>query len=217
MMVEIDVEHAVNAVRREVGTRVLEAGDANVVSISRSYPTDVADLWDACTNFERLPRWFAPVSGSPEVGGTYQVTGNASGTILSCDPPRSLTATWEFGGQVSWIELHISSDGDGAARLRLDHIAEVGDDIWEQFGPGAVGIGWDLGLLGLYMYVTSDFVASAEFEAEFAASRDGRAFIVGASDAWRVANVASGTAEGAAIEAATRCTTFYTGEGDAPN
>lgn len=216
-MVEIDVEHTVNAVRRTVGTRVLDAGEANVVTISRVYPTDVADLWDACTNLERIPRWFAPVTGSAELGGTYQVQGNASGTILTCEPPNGFTATWEFGGGVSWIELRISDEGDGTARLALDHIALVGDDIWEQFGPGAVGIGWDLGLLGLYLHLTSGFSASPEFEAEFAVSDDGRGFIAGASDGWRAANIAAGAAPDAAEDAAKRCTAFYTGEGDATN
>ena len=43
----IDVNHQINAVRRTVGTRVLEAGEARVVTVSQSYPTDAADLWDA--------------------------------------------------------------------------------------------------------------------------------------------------------------------------
>jgi hypothetical protein len=46
----IDVNHQINAVRRAVGTRVLEAGEARVVTVSQSYPTDAADLWDACTD-----------------------------------------------------------------------------------------------------------------------------------------------------------------------
>ena len=37
-------------------------------------------------------------------------------------------------------------------RLTLEHIAhedEEGLKFWDQFGPGAVGVGWDLALLGL--------------------------------------------------------------------
>ena len=123
----MDVSHHVNAVQRAVGGRTLDAGEAHVVTLSRSYSTDAADLWDACTNPERLPRWFAPVHGDLRVEGTYQVEGNASGTILSCDPPRMFTATWEFGGAVSWIELRIVDEGAEQSRMQLDHIALVGD------------------------------------------------------------------------------------------
>ena len=85
----IDVNHQINAVRRTVGTRVLEAGEARVVTVSQSYPTHAADLWDACTNIERIPRWFLPISGDLKVGGSYQLEGHASGTILTCDPPTN--------------------------------------------------------------------------------------------------------------------------------
>jgi hypothetical protein len=37
----IDVDHHVNAVRRTVGNRTLEEGEVRVITISRSYPTDV--------------------------------------------------------------------------------------------------------------------------------------------------------------------------------
>lgn len=31
-----------------------------VQAISQSYPTTVEDLWEACTQADRLKRWFAP-------------------------------------------------------------------------------------------------------------------------------------------------------------
>ncbi|HEX7430212.1 MAG TPA: polyketide cyclase, partial [Mycobacterium sp.] len=65
----IDATQQINTVRRTVGTRTLEAGEARVVTISQSYDTDAADLWDACTNIERIPRWFLPVTGDLRVGG----------------------------------------------------------------------------------------------------------------------------------------------------
>ena len=78
----IDVDHQINAVRRTVGDRTLEAGEARVVTISQSYATDAADLWDACTNIDRIPRWFLPITGDLRVGGHYALEGNANGTIL---------------------------------------------------------------------------------------------------------------------------------------
>ena len=106
----IDVTQQINAVRRQVGKRVLEAGEARVVTIARIYHAELADVWDACTNAERIPRWFLPVSGELRLGGHYQLEGNAGGTIERCDPPRGFAATWEFGGDVSWIELRLEPD-----------------------------------------------------------------------------------------------------------
>jgi uncharacterized protein YndB with AHSA1/START domain len=142
----IDVAHEINAVQRQVGTRVLEAGEARTVTVSRTYDAPVDDVWDAITDPERLPRWFLPVSGELRVGGRYELKGNASGTIESCDPPQSLTATWEFGGEVSWIELRLIAEHENRTRFVLEHIAHVDDERWAQFGPGAVGVGWDLAL-----------------------------------------------------------------------
>jgi uncharacterized protein YndB with AHSA1/START domain len=136
----IDVDHQINAVRRVVGTRVLEAGEARTVTISQVYDAPPDDVWDACTNPERIPRWFLPVSGDLRLGGSYQLEGNAGGTIGRCDPPKSFFATWEFGGEVSWIEVSVSAEA-GGTRLQIEHIAHVGDTRWAEFGPGAVGVG----------------------------------------------------------------------------
>ena len=131
----IDVKEHISAVRREVGTRTLEAGEARVVTIMRTYDAPVDDVWDACTDIERIPRWFAPVTGDLRVGGRYQVQGNAGGLVERCDPPRSFAATWEFGGQVSGIEVRLDPAEDGTL-LTLEHVGHVDDEFWGQFGPG---------------------------------------------------------------------------------
>jgi len=69
----IDVEHHVSAVRRQVGSRTLEAGEARVVTVRRVYAAPVDDVWDACTSAERIARWFMPVSGELRLGGRYQL------------------------------------------------------------------------------------------------------------------------------------------------
>ncbi|HEV8279562.1 MAG TPA: hypothetical protein VGQ26_28250 [Streptosporangiaceae bacterium] len=56
----IDVTQQINAVRRQVGTRVLEAGEARTVTVSQSYNAPVEDVWDACTNPERIPAGSCP-------------------------------------------------------------------------------------------------------------------------------------------------------------
>lgn len=209
----MDTSAHVNTVRRTVGTKTIEAGEAHVVTLSRFYPTDAADLWDACTNAERLPRWFAPVHGELRLGGTYQVEGNASGTVLTCDPPRSFTATWEFGGGVSWIELQITDEGPEGARMTLDHIATVGDEMWPRYGPGAVGVGWDLSLLGLAIYLETGAPVPAEFkEDEWATTGAGRDFIRDAGEGWYAAQLDSGEDAAAARRAADNTIAFYRGE-----
>ena len=137
----IDVVHQINAVQRRVGSRMLAAGEARVVTISQTYPASLDDVWDACTNAERIPRWFLPISGELRLGGRYQFEGNAGGTVERCEPPHSFAATWEFGGEVSWIEVRLTAESDDRTRFELEHIAHVDDQRWAEFGPGAVGVG----------------------------------------------------------------------------
>jgi uncharacterized protein YndB with AHSA1/START domain len=141
----IDVSEHISAARREVGGRVLAAGQARVVTVPRSYPAELADVWDACTNPERIPRWCLPVSGELKEGGRYQLEGNAGGTVTRCDPPHGFDATWEMDGDISWIELRLADEGHGRTLFRLDRIAHLDDGRWAQFGPGAVGVGWESG------------------------------------------------------------------------
>ncbi|WP_396881780.1 SRPBCC family protein [Mycobacterium sp. SMC-4] len=209
----MDVSEHVNAVRRTVGGRALEAGEARVVTLTRSYATGATDLWDACTNPERLPRWFAPVHGDLRLDGKYQVEGNASGTVLTCDPPHSFTATWEFGGGLSWIELTITDEGPEQASLQLDHIALVGDEMWPQYGPGAVGIGWDLALLGLAIHLETGEAVPAEFrEEEWVTTGAGRDYIRSAGEGWYRAQVASGEDTSVARRAADNSIAFFRGD-----
>ncbi len=150
----IDVTQQINAVRRRVGTRVLEAGEARTVTISQTYAAAIEDVWDACTSAERIPRWFLPVSGELKLGGRYQLEGNAGGTIEGCDPPKSFFATWEYGGEVSWIEVRFAAEAADRTRLEIEHIAHVSDERWAEFGPAAVGIGWDSAVLGLSLHLS---------------------------------------------------------------
>jgi uncharacterized protein YndB with AHSA1/START domain len=204
----IDATHEVNRVERRVGSRTLAAGEARTLTISRVYDTPPEDLWDACTNPERIARWFLPISGDLRVGGQYAFEGNASGTIERCEAPHSVDATWEYGGQVSWVELRLVPEPDGRTRFVLDHIAHVGDDLWAQFGPGAVGIGWDQAMVGLTEYLGDDF--DREGVQAWMVSEDGIEFTRLASDSWAEASIAAGTDPAEARAAADNATGFYT-------
>lgn len=210
----IDVVAQVNAAQRRVGSRTLEAGEARAVILTRTYSASVEEVWDAVSNPERIPRWFLPVSGNPRPGGHYQLEGNAGGTIERCDPPRGFDATWEYGGSVSWIELRLStaSDSETETVLQLSHIALIDDDDkWAQFGPGAVGVGWDLGLLGLSQHLETGRAVDPEQARAWSASEAGRGFASLASRRWGEADVAAGAAPAEARAAAERTAAFYTG------
>jgi uncharacterized protein YndB with AHSA1/START domain len=208
----IDVSHHISTLERRVGTRTLEAGEVRTVTISRVYDTEVDDLWDACTDPERISRWFLPVSGDLRLGGRYDLEGNASGTIERCEPPHRMDATWEFGGTVSWIELRLTSEPDGGTRLVLDHIAAVDDDMWARFGPGAVGIGWDGALLGLALHVEGGGAPARDEAQAWMASEEGRRFYALASERWAEASIAGGTDPEQARASQARVTDAYTGE-----
>jgi len=208
---EVDVEHQITSVERKLGSRIIDAKDAHVVTISQSYDTDQDDLWDAVTNIERIPRWLMPISGDLTVGGTYQLEGQAGGTVLTCDPPKNFTATWEFGGGVSWIDVTVSADGPDRARVVIEHIAHV-DDHWDQFGPGAVGMGWDSMVLGLAMHIATGAAVDPGFGEQWIVTDDGRRFLTLSGAQWCAANIEFGTDPEAARGMAQRCLAAYLGE-----
>jgi uncharacterized protein YndB with AHSA1/START domain len=210
----IDVIQQINAVHRTVAAGTAEAGEVRVVTIRRSYDgATVEELWDACTNPERIPRWFLPVSGELRVGGRYQLQGNAGGTITACDAPHRFEATWEFGESVTWIAVSLAAAPSGeGADLTLEHTVPV-DDHWAQYGPGAVGVGWEQGLQGLSLHLASGGAAvdPAEF-AKWSASDDGLRFATMSSEAWGEAHAGSGITDAAdAAGQAARTTAAYTG------
>lgn len=212
----IDVAHQISAVRRAVGSRVLEAGEARTVTISQVYDAALDDVWDACTTHERIPRWLLPVSGDLRVGGSYQLEGNAGGTIARCDPPNGFFATWEWGGEVSWIEVRLSAE-EGGTRFEIEYIAHVDDTRWAEFGPGAVGVGWDLSLLSLNLHLSSPGTApDAAQSAAWMASDDGREFMTLSSERWRDASIAAGADDAQARAAGDRTTAAYAGAPEEP-
>jgi uncharacterized protein YndB with AHSA1/START domain len=162
--------------------------------MSQIYDTDIDDLWDVVTSPDRISRWFLPVTGELREGGHYQLQGNAGGTITECDEPNSYAATWEFGGMVSWIEVHLTAAGDGRTKFELRHLAPVDEAMAEQYGPGAVGLGWEGGFWGLANYL-ADRQSSITPEEGLAwmMSPDGKEFMRLSSDAWIEADIADGT------------------------
>jgi uncharacterized protein YndB with AHSA1/START domain len=207
------LSNAIGAEFREVADREWEGQAAKAVIAARVYDTDPDDLWDALTNAERIPRWFSPVTGDLKQGGRYQVQGNAGGTILRCEPARALDLTWEFAGATSWVTLRLAAEGQGT-RLTLEHIfpaADLDGPHWRQFGPGAVGVGWDLSFLGLGLHLASGAAKIPETDPAWMASDEAKAFMRGSAEAWAEAHIASGETSEIARRMASETAKFYTG------
>ena len=197
-------------VTREVRTGFRDGAATRIAVARRTYPAGQADLWDALTSADRIARWFLPVSGDLRAGGRYQLTGNAGGVIERCSEPDSFTVTWEFGGTLSWLTVTLSPDGERTT-LELAHEAHADPARWGQFGPGAVGVGWDLSLMALGRHVASGAPLDPGQAVAFPASPDGRKFIQTAAKRWADAAMADGDEPEAARQAAERTVSFYTG------
>ena len=206
---EFDFQGHFNAVERSVEYMEREGQAAASVILSRRIEASAEELWDAVSNAERIPRWFLPINGDLKTGGRFQLEGNAGGEILACEPVSRFSVTWEFAGDVSWVEVSIQ-DLAGSARLTLTHTALLSPH-WDEYGAGATGVGWEMGLMGLAIHLDHPGAPLPEDDA-FTETPEGKAFIADSSAAWGEASVRAGTDREAAHAAARRTTAFYTGE-----
>ncbi len=206
----METEGQLARVDRGVATTERDGAPTKVVTLEQSYPVSREELWDACTRGERISRWLMPISGDLVLGGHYQLEGNAGGTIERCERPELLAVTWEYGGDVSWVVATMTGD-DEHATLRVEHAAHVDQERWEQFGPGAVGIGWDMMLLGLALHLTTGASMDPAEGMAWAMSDEGKAFMKESVTAWRDAQVAGGEDAKLARRSAERCLAAYTG------
>jgi uncharacterized protein YndB with AHSA1/START domain len=212
----IDIVREIEAVHREVGEGRVPAGVGRAVRLRRDYDAPIDDVWDALTNPERIGRWFLPLSGEYRVGGRYQFEGNAGGEIVACERPHRLKVTWVYGevtshADVSEVEVRLSAVDGGATRFELEHTAIVPEDRWAEYGPGAVGVGWDGGLLGLSLHLRGGSMGDPE---AWQLSAEGRDFASRSSQAWGEANLAAGADPAVAARAAANTLAFYAPDPD---
>lgn len=215
----VDVSKQIDAVSRGLRFADHDGKPLNVQTLTQSYSSGIDDVWSAATTADRITRWFLPVSGDLTVGGRYQLEGNAGGEVLACNPPQDGAAeyrvTWEMGGGVTWLTVRLTAEGPEQTRFELEHAALSSDipaGMWEMFGPGATGVGWDGGLLGLSLHLgaVEGSLSPAE-AAAWAMTDEGKAFYRGAADGWGQAHVAAGAAPDVAARAADATFGFYTG------
>ena len=207
----IDIVREIEAVQREVGVGRIAAGEGRAIRLRRTYDAPIEDVWDALTSPDRISRWFLPITGEYRVGGRYQLEGNAGGEILTCERPHRFKVTWAYGepaspADISELQIRLAAAGEGTTTLELEHAAIVPDELWEQYGPGAVGVGWDQVLLGLSLHLRGDSVGDAT---AWQLSAEGRDFAARSSRAWGAANEAAGADPVAAANAVANTTVFY--------
>ena len=206
-----DLTAHLNAMTRVVKNLERDGKPAKAVIASRVYDTDAADLWDALTNQQRLPRWFAPVGGDLKLGGRFHVENNASGTITECERNKKIVATWEFMGGMSWITITLTPASEGT-KLELEHLAFV-DPHWQKFGPGAVGVGWDLSFMGLSRHLAEpDQPHPAEAAEGWFASQEAKDLIRTTSTDWGLADINAGEVPDDARARAELTRKFFSGE-----
>jgi uncharacterized protein YndB with AHSA1/START domain len=207
----IDVFNEIEAVQREVTERPGPAGTVHSVRLQRDLDAPIDDVWDALSNPERIGRWFLPISGDYRLGGHYQFEGNAGGEILECDRPNRLKVSWVYGAMEggapsSFVEIRLSALGADRTRFDFEHSAVVPEEMWGQFGPGAVGVGWDGGLLGLALHLRGGSIDDPE---AWQVSDEGRAFYAKASNAWGDASLAAGVDPETVTRNIANTTEFY--------
>jgi hypothetical protein len=88
--------------------------------------------------------------------------------------------------------------------------------MWDQFGPGAVGIGWDMAMMGLDRHFVSGAALKPEGAAAWLMSPSGKDFVRQSSEAWGAASIAAGTDSQKARAGAERVTALYLGEVEGP-
>jgi uncharacterized protein YndB with AHSA1/START domain len=207
----IDIVREIEATQREVRQGRIAAGEGRAIVLRRTYEAPVAEVWDALTNPERIGRWFLPISGDYRIGGRFQFEGNAGGEILECDRPNRVKVTWVYGepkseADISEVVVRLSRSGDDATVLELEHSAIVPDEMWSEYGPGATGVGWEGGLLGLSLHLQGGSIEDPE---AWQVSDEGRAYYARSSEAWGVANGAAGADADTVARNVANTTAFY--------
>ena len=86
--------------------------------------------------------------------------------------------------------------------------------MWAQFGPGAVGVGWDGGVLGLSLHLGGGSVGDP---IAWQLSTEGREFFARCSEAWGDANRAAGADPETAARGVANTTAFYAPDATEPD
>jgi len=123
----------------ELRRRTIAAGEARCAIFRRVYDAPIDDVWDACTDPQRLRRWYAPVEGDLRPGGRFTQGDFGPGLVTRCEAPRLLTVA--LGGSADApapdeIELRLTARDDGTTMLEFEHATTldshtIGDQVFD--------------------------------------------------------------------------------------
>ena len=145
------------ATKHELRHPAIPAGQARSAMFRRTYDAGIDDVWDACTNPERLARWYQPVAGDLRLGGEFTQCEMGGGRIVACEAPRLLRLALGPGDpSPDQLELRLSSAADGTTVLELEHATtldshDIGGQIYD--AVYCMGGGYGPRLLALDMYL----------------------------------------------------------------
>jgi hypothetical protein len=191
----IDIANQIGTTSRQVAQQHTERGETVVVTLESRYAAEVAEVWQAITDPDRVRRWFLPLTGDLREGGTFQLENHAGGDIMTCEPPRHLVVT--FGGESSIVDVVRAGEGDQTL-LRLTHSVPI-DLAGSGAGALYVGPGWDGALLGIAQYLAGEGASHPVAASNAPEVQD---FNVSSIKEWIAAVEASGTADADTISAA---------------
>jgi uncharacterized protein YndB with AHSA1/START domain len=151
MALETDIGNWVKSAERQVRRN----GKGKCALLRCRFDVPPKRIWAACTDRDRLRRWFADVSGDMREGATltFDIGADCKVTsqILRCEPSHSLLLTWSFPGrEIDEVELRLTADNNGAL-AELEHRSDDQSEWW--FGAGA---GWEYALIRLNALLRGD-------------------------------------------------------------
>ncbi|MFC5930832.1 ATPase [Cryobacterium melibiosiphilum] len=185
-----------NETQRTVAVAPGSGEPAVQVRLVHHYTALPADVWAALTDPAALARWFLPVTGDLQVGGTFQLAGNAGGAVLACVPGRVLRVS--YGGPSSVVVARLDPGVNGGTTLTFEHTVPL---TMAGSGAGALSVApaWEMSVVGLGLFLAGDFVEDpVHWEASPGMQRFARLSI----DAWAVAVERSETASAIELSAA---------------
>jgi uncharacterized protein YndB with AHSA1/START domain len=146
--------------------RTIASGEARCAVFRREYHASIEDVWDACTDPERLRRWYAPVEGDLRVGGTFTQGDFGTGRITRCQAPRLLTVALGGGDPApDEIELRLTPGESGTTVLEFEHATtidthEIGGQIFD--AVYCMGGGYGPRLVTLDRYLRCELPADTD-------------------------------------------------------